>query len=48
MNLHWNIRMLNVANRRLRRARHFLKLGRFEQAEYDILATIVILSGTLG
>ncbi|MDY8049403.1 hypothetical protein UY416_24225 [Paenibacillus polymyxa] len=47
MNIHWNKRMLNAAIWRLRRARRFLKLGRFEQAEYDILTTIVILNGTL-
>lgn len=47
MDFHRNIRMLNAANRRLQRARRFLKLERLEHAEYDILAAKVILSGTL-
>ncbi|MNK48807.1 hypothetical protein D3C87_676460 [compost metagenome] len=39
------IRMLNDANRRLRRAKHFLLREKFERAIDEIETTIVIVSG---
>ncbi|MNV54938.1 hypothetical protein D3C71_1471530 [compost metagenome] len=38
------IRMLKVANRRLRRAKHFLMREKFERAIDEIETTIVIIS----
>ncbi|GIO99490.1 hypothetical protein J14TS5_45760 [Paenibacillus lautus] len=42
------IRMLNVAERRLRKAKHFLAQERTERAVYEIEATIVIIIGVFG
>lgn len=42
------IRMLNVAERRLWRAKHFLEQERTERAVYEIEATIVIIIGVFG
>lgn len=42
------IRMLNVAERRLRRAKHFLVQERTERAVNEIEATIVIMIGVFG